>query len=369
MGLSVMEQIKARGESPEKKNVVKAPVEELTQAIDEKGTQGNYIEPIDGQQLKDTELANQYASDFGDEIDDSILAELSEPLDLQDKRIEITQKEGVSTKDVITPDGQHVTYKDPSKALAQQVGAVIPDQTVEGVDLNQYVAKDVHDRMVSGYNELQGKYKDLQGKVNSGVEGMTDQELKITNQIRYDIENSPLGAIVQDYYEGKLNPAVMGSSKKVSDFLLEGELYDQTEAIDQPGSVSWNARVKWEQEQSNSNQRYKEASDFVSKELEERSKLKGDNTDYDEADKKLRNDLFQRVPKAKDNEEVFFKWLEKQDNVYLPLYVGFLQLLKNNKIRQTAKSMVTPIPSVVSEISPHKSSDKDDAQLYDEFGD
>ena len=382
MGLSVNEQIANRKKeaveetaqvatSQVKPVPEQALVDPTTTLI---GTEGNELEPVDGTPIKTEQgLENQFMSDFGEDVDGGLIAQMIEGTQPPED-IGITQQENpdVSEHDVISPTGQVVTYRDPKKAeveTPQPQPAAQPavEQSPTEVDLSNYVAKADHDEVVRQHNELQGKFSDLQGKVNKGLEGLSEDNLLILKQIKADIETTPFGFIVKDYYDGKINANRLIDSKPVSSYMPEGREYDPTEAVNAPGSDSWNARLEWEDGNVGIREKYAQAAEHVNAQLKAKAS-EPSKEDMENQEQQLRDKLYSKIPQAKVDEEVFNAWLKKQTNIYFPMYIAFAQMKNMNK-----KGKLKVIPNVgASGVTLPAASgvgDTSDRQMEDEFGD
>ena len=376
MGLSVREQIEQRKKTALEETAQVAtsqatPAQEVKVDTPVIGTEGSEITPVDGVPIKtDEEMTGQFISDFGEEIDGGLIAQMIDDVQPPED-VGITQQENpnVAEHDVISPTGQVVTQKDPSKAAEdiqtqQQVQPKV--ETPTEVNLDNYVAKTVHDETVRLYNDLQCKFGDLQGKVNRGLEGMKDDELLTLKQIKYDIENTPFGFIAKDYYDGKINANRLIDSKPVNAYMTDGVEYDPVDAVNTPGSESWNARVKWEDENVGMRDKYAQASQFVQNELKSRASQPNKES-MEKEEQQLRDKLYTKIPQAKVNESVFNAWLKKQSNIYFPLYVAFAQEQKlskgKRKIVPSVQASDTTIPVTVGV------RDTADKEMSDEFGD
>ena len=376
MGLSVREQIEQRKltvqeETAEVATSQNAPVQKTETPLI--GTEGNEIAPIEGVQIKtEGDMTNQFMSDFGDEIDGDLIAQMVGDVQPPED-VGIVQKGDSKTveHDVISPTGDVVQYKDPKKAAEdaqiQQQQTQVPTEKPVEVNLDNYVPKTEHDELQRVHNDLQGKFGDLQGKVNKGLEGMKDDELLTLKQIKYDIENTPFGFIAKDYYDGKINANRLIESKPVSSYMTDGNEYDSMDAVNTPGSDSWNARQKWEEENVGMRDKYAQAGQFVQNELKSKA-TQPTKEDMEKEEQTLRDKLYSKVPQAKINEEAFNAWLKKQTNIYFPLYVAFargqqLGKGKNLKIVPSVQATETSLPIPVG------GGDIADQELQNEFGD
>lgn len=389
MGLSVREQIQQRKEKQnevvEKKNRVSAPVpENRIESFDPEsgvGTQGNYIEPIDGEPITDQELAEkQFAADFGDTVDDSDIADLLDgeverPLDIQQ------QDRKSSSHDVVTPDGKVISYKDPQKAVDdesseegsddteeedEQVRKTVGGTSVE--DSDQYVLKSEYDKLKKDFDKLHGKHSDIVGKLNNAedIVNLKQDELLTLRRILHDMEKTPLGLIVADYYDGKLDTAKLMPAKPIRDFMPEGHEYDYEEAYNSPGSPSWNARVEWERDKEEGKRKIEAAGLSVKQRLEQEA-AQPTKEDLKKQDEQLRDQLYKKIPVAKKLESEFDSYLKGISNIYFPLFASFYQSRKG-KI-QPPKKVVQKSERGGGGRPQHYVPTNADKELHEEFGD
>jgi len=326
------------------------------------GTEGNYVEPIDGEQIPEEELADQYFMDFGDDIDSfmgtGVISE--EP---RETNAEVSYIEDTSEHDVISPDGQVVNRKVKDSEPAKQ-------EKEQNVDLSDYVPKSEFEQLTKDFNSLQGEYNDLKKTVNAGLSNVSDTELKILRKIKHDYENSPLGLIVEDYYKGKLDiNKIAKASSSPQDFMPDGDIFDASEAYT-PGSPSYDAREKWEEDKNLSKQKYSKASEYIS-ELSKHDQLKSQEeleNELEQQNEELLKQLMSKVPSAEKHRDSFIKWLQSQSNIFMVAWPTYAAAVNEAMRRKSGGGK--PAPAV----SGLKSSDSSympdsDSEMREIFGD
>jgi hypothetical protein len=328
----------------------------------EKGTEGNEIEPIPGQQLTPEEQEQQYVVDFGDNLDVDTLAgiDLDELLVGERHPMPPTETEE-ETETVVTPTGQLVT---------QQKGKPKSIPGISTSDLTNYVAKETHETLQKSYNELQGKFNELQGKMNNVGELATIplDQLKVLQRIKNDFENSPLGLIVEDYYKGTIDVSKFVPAKgTVQDYLPDGEMFDVQASFSDVSSPSYKARTQFESEQRGLASKYQQAGKFVSDKLKAPTQKDVDDVIKQEEDKLL-NELEKKIPAAKKHRKTFIEFLEKQPNLYMLVWPSYVSAIAAAVEKQNKG--IKPKPGVSGmRVTGSSGIEDSDKQINDEFGD
>lgn len=350
------------------------------------GTQGNYIEPIVGEQLTADELVKQYADDFGDDIED-FLGDAGISMAGENVVERPRQSNQKQDHDIITPDGKVLARREPeledveddaySKEFAddldkkhqQKTQPQQAQETVskEQVDLSDYVPKSEHDDIVKKYNTLQGEFNELKKNVNTGLAGATDEELRILRKIKNDYETTPLGLVVTEYYKGNLDLNSVGRFNKApQDYMPKDEVFDQSDAFT-PGTTSYNAREKWEDEKNSMRSKYSEAARYISEiSQKEQPDQKVIDAQIEEQDKKLLTELTSKVPVAAKYQEQFINWLQKQQNLYLIAWPVFASQVSN---AMKKRGTTQPKEHISGKGGGGYSADDADSQIEEIFGD
>ncbi len=343
----------------------------------EVGTEGNEIVPVAGEVIEtDEEQSAQFEQDFGDVVgkllDDSVI---EDGYDDTNVVVEQVNEHGETVR--VTPDAQLIGEQPepdevettPSQTVRRKPDPVKKEEPTT-VDLDNYVDKVTHDKVVKDYNLLQGEFSKLKESANAGILNISDDDLSVLRRIKYDYESTPLGMIVEKYYKGELDVAQMvPQAKAPHTFMPEGDEFDATEAYT-PGTSSFQAREKYEGDKMNLQSEFKKAGTYINSMKQNTRTNEELETESLKLKEKLMGELIQKVPQAKKYQDTFVKWLDKQDNIYLLSWVAFSQsvnnTIKNNKnIKNSPKPNVS---SIISTDSPIVINDQADQDMYDEFG-
>lgn len=359
--------VKAKGDTGSQEQI--SPQKEL------KGTEGSYIEPLPGEVMSKEEQIKEYEQSFGD-IDD-LLDDIEIGDDIFEETVNKPQvREDVSDpnkpKETITPDAREKKAavesdeEDEYEEVEEQPQLQDGDDNEEYVDLDQYTPKSEYESLQKKFNDVQGELNNLKGKVNPALEKLEQEDIRIINQVYHDIQNTPLGIIADMYYKGELNLNDFISDKPISKYMPEGEEYIQEDAVNRPDSPSWQARIKWETERANRQQKIQVAGKSASAEIKNNSKqLTPEEQEVKE--KEMFESLEKKVPQSSKFMPVFKKWFDQQENLLLPLYFAFAHQMKNAKrggadIKASVESVAQP--------SVRKSTKRTvDDTMRDEFGD
>jgi hypothetical protein len=313
----------------------------------EVGSDGNIITPVEGEQLTPEEQAAQYAEDFGDNIEDLLNDTVIEE-GFSDVRSIVQQTDDKGETTYVTPEGQVVgKIPEEKKPVAAPVkGTVKPQETKPEVDLSNYVSKEEHDKVVKEYNTLQGEFNKLKETANQGILNISDDDLNVIRTIKHDYENTPLGLIVEKYYQGQLEiDKLVPIAKPPQEQMPEGEQFDPTEAYT-PGTASFKAREAFDFEKSQLQSQFKQAGEYITSLKQETKSDEDVKKEAEELDEKLMGELVSKVPIAKKHEDTFRKWLDNQDNIYLLAWVAYAQSVQN--VVKRSKNVNTPLPGVDS---------------------
>lgn len=343
------------------------------------GTLGNYIEPIEGEQLSPEELTAQYMNDFGDNIEDFL-----DDVGIVENEVSIRPQQAQKEEhDIITPDGRPLVRKDPeledlesdaySKEFADEVEerqVVKPKEKVastEQVDLSDYVPKSEYDETVRKYNTLQGEFNDLKKTVNAGLSNVTDEELRVLRKIKYDYENTPLGLVVTKYYQGGLDLNAVGKFNKApQDYMPDGEVFDQSDAFT-PGTTSFVARERWEDEKLATKSQYAQAAKYIEEiSKKEEPDQKELDAQMEQRNKELLDELVKKVPVAAKYQDAFINWMQKQHNLFMIAWPVFA-----SQVSTAMKKRGTQPPKehLAGKGGGGYSSDDVDSEINDIFGD
>ncbi len=329
------------------------------------GSDGSEIEPLPGEQVIPEEVEKQFLSDFGDALNNIEDVDVTAIEEIENAPPGPTNQQQVPTteNEVVTSDGRVLNPQNnpvapvvgqvPKKNLtaSEQINAKQVDvqPVVEQVDLNNYVAKSLHDEVVANYNGLQGKFNDLKGKMDSvkGLENMSTDELTYLRKIKHDYENSPLGIIVSDYYNKKFDAKKFVPLKESPQQYMEGDaLFDANDSY-QAGSESFKARTQFEQDQRNITDTYQQVANYLSEEHNKDTKTPKEMQDEWETQQQgLFDQVSEKFPNAKKNLPTFQAWLNQQKNVYLPLYAAFTQVVKIAMEAKRGGRQIPPNPNI-----------------------
>lgn len=175
-----------------------------------------------------------------DKTDDSIDSLVDEVLDEDKEEEKITVDKKEEREEPEEKESRLELDESVQKALSPYKG-----------DLSEKIKQ-----LVQSHNELLQKLQSY-GTVNNvikelGFENMKPDELAATMKelkvAAIDMMNNPVVLdIIEGIATGNLPKELKQETKTVSDFMPEGEVYDQYEAVNDPSSASWKAREQWEQ--------------------------------------------------------------------------------------------------------------------------
>jgi len=326
----------------------------ITEVVKKEKEQEKYIEPLPGEQVDNQE--EQYLKDFGQEfdVDDYGAVMIDEATPIGKVEVEGEEKEEVVVS---------ATAKEVKKDVVEPKEEGIVDEKTE-VNLDDYILKATFTDLETKYNKLQGEFNDAKNKINEGLVGVTAEEGKILKQLKYDVENTGLGILVNDFYDGKIDPTKFMTRKTVKDFTPEGVEYNSDEAVQDPFSASWKAREAWERDKEENESKYKQIGLQASEKLKKQASAptKEEKESYE---KGLIDELVTKIPQSKDKIELFLKTIDNQKNLYLMLYPTFHNMLMNSK---KGKGVQAGVESITAKTKVEKKTTSDQ-QMDDIFGD
>jgi len=315
-----------------------------------------YVEEIGGEQIAVDQMEEQFTKDFGDILNDDDFFTNSQ---IEDSKVP-------PLPDDVSRKNEDVPPRTVRKAQPDQ-------QTVKQepkIDLSAYVAKSEHEELTKKYNDLQGKFNDLQGKMNNvgDISQLPLDELKVLRKIKYDVETTPLGLIVEDFYRGKLDTSKFVPAKKTAqEYMPENEAFNVEDAFNNPSSPSYRARVQLDVDQNELRNKYNEVGNYI-KQVAAQPQPAETSKQWEEEEKKLLDELVTKVPTASKHRDSFIKWLQSQNNIYLLAWVAYTQAV-NNAVKKK-KGITEPSVTAYSRrgTAITEDYDKSDEEIEKEFG-